>query len=492
MLDPIIFYLTDIVQKIKPVDIIDMVFISSFIYFVLIGVRRTRVRFIFIGIVFVGLVYLTALMLGLYLTTIALQAFFAVFMVAMVIIFQDEIRLLFERLAILGMTRSRVAKVNLPFNDRAEVLSSALANLSRKRIGALLVIKGSDPIERYLEAGKNLDALMSQEILETIFEPDTPAHDGAVIIEGERIVKFGCHLPLSTNIQEVGRFGTRHAAGVGVSERTDALSLIVSEETGEISVAENGRLTQMKELLHLKERLRSFHLKRFSPPKKTGVFSILAAHSLEKVIAVFFAIGLWVAFAHPGEVIRRYFVVPVEYRNLGENVVIKEPKLKEVTVTLSATEQRFNLLAPKNLKLSIDASQINDGENKIMLNKDLVKGVTAGVAIIDVEPDQSLLNAYRQISFVIPVKFSTKGKLRHSLILREIRIEPKEFEVVVPSTISKERLYISMEPVDLSEINETTVFTPVLSIPEDVRFKDNKSPVVTVTVEVENKEIKNE
>ncbi|MFH0827869.1 MAG: diadenylate cyclase, partial [Candidatus Omnitrophota bacterium] len=224
MINSALAYINDILLKIKPADIIDIVLIAFFIYFMLIGVRRTRVRFIFIGIVFVGLVYIAARMFGLYLTTIALQAFFAVFMVVMVIIFQDELRHLFERLALLGTFRSRATRRNIPFNDCAAVLSSALAVLSRKKIGALLVIKGNEPIERYLEAGKELDALLSQEILEGIFHPLTPTHDGAIIISGERIVKFGCHLPLSTNVKEVGRSGTRHAAGLGLSERTDALS----------------------------------------------------------------------------------------------------------------------------------------------------------------------------------------------------------------------------------------------------------------------------
>ncbi|MBU1998436.1 MAG: diadenylate cyclase CdaA [Candidatus Omnitrophota bacterium] len=481
----VIIYINDFLQKIKPVDIIDMAFIASFIYFILIGVRRTRVRFIFAGIVFVGLVYIAARILGLYLTSIALQAFFAVFMVVMVIIFQDELRHLFERLAILGIFRNRTTKKNIPFNSCVEVLSSALAALSRKRTGALLVIKGNDPIERYLEAGKEVDALLGHEILEGIFHPETPTHDGAVIIAEERIVKFGCHLPLSTNIQEVGRSGTRHAAGVGLSERTDALCLIVSEETGAISAAENGRLTHINELAQLKDRLRNFYLRRFAPQKRTGFLNILAAHSLEKVIAILLAIGLWFAFAHPGEIVRRYFTVPIEYRNLATDIVIKEPKLKEATVTLSGTEQKFNLLNPKNFKLSLDASQIKDGENKIALSSDLIKGVTGGVSIMDIEPDQVVLNAYKLRVVSVAVSVSVEGNLPASLSLKEIKIVPRQVEVLLPSTISKEGLFINTEPINLSMINETVSLKPNFISSDDIRFKDNKLPEITVTIEVE-------
>jgi len=487
-MNSIIFYINDVLKKIRPSDIIDIVFIASFIYFILIGVRRTRVRFIFIGIVLVGLVYIAARMLGLYLTTIALQAFFAVFMVAMVIIFQDELRHLFERLAILGILRSRAARKNIPFNDCAEVMSAALAALSRKKIGALLVLKGNEPIERYLEAGKELDALLSHELVEAIFHPETPTHDGAIIIAGERIVKFGCHLPLSTNIQEVGRSGTRHAAGVGLSERADALCLIVSEETGGISAAENGRLTLISELGQLKSRLLNFYAQRFVSPKKTGFLNIVTAHSLEKIMAIFFALGLWFAFAHPGEIVRRYFIVPVEYRNLAADVVIKEPKLKEITVTLSGTEQKFNLLNPKDFILSLDAAQIKDGENKIALSNDLIKGVTGGVSIVDIEPDHAVLNAYKLILVSIPVDVRTKGKLPEFLILKNIRSVPKQIEVLLPSTISKQGLSFSTEPVDLGAIDETITLKTDLIVPNDIRSKDNKFPEVTVIVEVEKKE----
>ncbi|MBU2102206.1 MAG: diadenylate cyclase, partial [Candidatus Omnitrophica bacterium] len=466
----------------------DIGFIASFIYFVLIGVRRTRVRFIFTGIVFVGLVYIAARILGLYLTTIALQAFFAVFIVVMVIIFQDELRHLFERLALLGMLRNRETKKNIPFNDCAEMLTSAVAALSRKRTGALLVIKGNEPIERYIEAGKEFDALLSQEIVEGIFHTETPTHDGAIIIAGERIVKFGCHLPLSTNVGEVGRSGTRHAAGVGLSERTDALSLIVSEETGEISVAENGHLTSTRDLVQLKVRLLNFYLKRFVSPKKKGLLNMITSHSLEKVMASFLALGLWLAFAHPGEMVRRYFIVPVEYRNLGTDIVITEPKLKEVTVTLSGTEQKFNLLNPKELKLSLDAAQIKSGENKITLSNDLVKGVAGGVSIVDIEPDQTVLNAHKLLSVSIPIHVATKGRLPASLVIKEIRVAPKQAEALLPSTISKEGLSIDTEPIDLGAINETIVVKPSLNVPDDIRFKDNKLPDVTVTVEVERKD----
>ncbi len=473
-------------QKIKFTDIADIGIIAVFIYLVLVWFKKAKARFIFIGMIMMGTIYALARLFGLYLTTMALQAFFAVAFIMIAIIFQDDLRHFFERIAIFGVKRRH--RASRPLSQDIEILSSALANLSRKKIGALIVIRGNDPLDRHLEAGVILDAVISQVLLESVFDRHVPSHDGAVIIDSGRMTKLGCHLPLSTNIKEVGRLGTRHAAALGITEHTDALSLVVSEEEGSISVAEDGRIKHLKDIAHLNNTLQDFYRKKFPEKKTVGMKRFLTEHYPEKIAAILIACGLWISFGHRTENVRRDFVVPIEYRNLAANRIIKEPKTKEVTVTLSGTEQEFNLFKPQELKISLDMSGIKDGENKVAFSKDLIRK-SSGLSVVNIDPGWIFLNSYKLVSVSTPLELKTKGKPSPGVVVRNIRVEPETISVMAPSTLPDDKIAIGMEPVDLTPITQTTTVVPKLMMAPELRFAGEKSPDVKVIIEVEKKEV---
>ncbi|MFA5411147.1 MAG: diadenylate cyclase [Candidatus Omnitrophota bacterium] len=478
-------YLKEFMQNVRIADLVDIGIIATFIYLILVWFKKARARFMLLGMLILGSVYILARLFGLYLTTMVFQAFFAIFFIIIVVIFQDDFRHMFERIAIWGMTRKYRRKIS--FVRDTNILSGAIANLARKQSGALVVIRGRDPLDRYLEAGNNLDALLNQVLLESIFDPHVPSHDGAVIIEENRITKFGCHLPLSTNIQEVGQSGTRHAAALGLSERADALCIVVSEEQGTVSVAREGRLIHLNEAADLHNILEDFYRTKFPEKRKSALRDFLTGHFLEKIFAIILACTIWLVFGHRIETVRRDFVVPVEYRNLTREWIINEPTSRQVTATLSGSERAFNLLEPKELKLSLDMSQIKDGENNFTLNKDLLR-YPAGLSIVNLNPSEIKLTAYRMVPLNIPVELKTEGRAAPGVNIREIKVEPKEISAGVPSIITKDKLTITTEPIDLKTITETTVLTPKLIIPSDLRFPGDKPPQVKVTVEVEKKE----
>jgi uncharacterized protein (TIGR00159 family) len=476
-------YILEITQGLKVTDFIDIGIIATVIYLLLIWFKRARARFIFFGMLILGVVYILARLFGLYLTTIAFQAFYTIALIAVLIIFQDDIRHLFERIGIWGVSRKR--RLAISFTQDTEILSSALAGLSRKKIGALVVVPGKDPLERHLEVGINLEGVVSKELLESIFDPHSPGHDGAVILKRDQVIKFGCHLPLSTNIKEIGRLGTRHAAALGLAERTDALCIVVSEEEGTISVAEEGRMRQLKDAAELPLILENFYRKNF-PKREKGAFrSFLTEHFIEKIIAIIFACGLWFIFGYGVEVIRRDFIVPVEYRNLAQDIIIKEPKAKEVTVALSGSAQKFSLFNPEELKVSLDMARIKDGENVFSMGKDLIR-TPSGISVVDIEPREITITAYRMIPVMISINLNTEGRAPSGLNIREIKVIPKEISVTVPSIMPKDKISIATEPVDLKTITQTTTLIPKLIIPPEIRFPGDKYPEVTVTIEVEN------
>jgi len=479
-------YIIDLVQSFKAKDLIDIAIIATFIYLILVWFKRARARYMFFGMVIMGLVYILSRFFGLYLTTMAFQTFFAVIIIMVIVIFQDDIRHFFERVGIWGVPKRH--HLVSPISKDIEILCSTLAEFSREKIGALIVIQGRDPLDRHLEAGIDLDGILSQTLLESIYNRGVLSHEGAIILSHGRIAKFRCYLPLSTNTEELGHLGTRHAAALGISERTDALCLVISEEYGSISVAEEGRLKRLKDSIELYNILENYYQKRF-PKREVGVFrSFLTQHSLEKIIAVVLAFGLWLAFGYRAEIIYRDFTIPIEYRNLEANTVIKESRPKEVSVTLSGSERAFNFLKADDLKVSVDMSGIKDGENNIFVGKDMIRNLVSGINVVKFEPDQIQLEVFQRILKVVPIELKTKGRLPSDVKINQIRVLPQEVSCLVPSTVPLDKITISTEPVDLSTVTETTEITPKLIILPDVSFTEGKLPEVKVIIKVEKKE----
>ena len=326
--------------------------------------------------------------------------------------------------------------------------------------------------------------MLSQILIESIFEPNSPSHDGAVIIEEMRLAMFGCHLPLSTNIEEVGHLGTRHAAALGLAERTDALCIVVSEERGTISVAKKGEIKQLKDIGELPNILERFYREKFPAKHKALSTDFLKGHFLEKIIAVVLASSLWLAFGHRTETIRRDFVIPIEYRNLAQDRIISETKPREVAITLSGSERAFSLLDPKELKLSMDMSKVKEGEDKYYLNKDMVRKPT-GLSLVNIEPKEIPLRVYKMISVTIPIEIKTNGRAPSGVTIKEMKVEPQSVSVRIPDIIDRGKISITTEPIELKLITETTILAPKLIIPPEVRFSGDKPPEVKITIEVE-------
>ncbi|MFH0827164.1 MAG: diadenylate cyclase [Candidatus Omnitrophota bacterium] len=480
---PMIEASINLIRNINLTSAIDIAVIALFIYIVVGWLKKAKARFMFVGMLTIGILYVFARFFHLYLTTVLFQEFFSVALIMIVVIFQEDFRQFFERVATLEITRKHR---NVPVDQNALMVNNALINLSRKNIGALVVIQEKDPLDRHLEAGTKIDASLSEVLLETIFDPHVPTHDGAVVIDGNRVVYSGTHLPLSTNVKEIGRLGTRHAAALGLAERSDALCVVVSEENGMISVAKDARIRELSDLSQLYAIVERSYRTRF--PRKRGFkpLSFLTHNFFEKILAVLLAFGLWFAFGSSTEIVRRDFVVPIEYRNLSAKTVIEDPKPKEVTVTLSGTEKEFNLLKPKELTLSLDTSKIKSGENLITLTPDLIKNY-GNLSLVNIDPKSIMLKAYTLMTVRLPIEVRTEGRAASGLIILEIKAEPAEITLVIPDTLPKEQLIVSTEPIPLKDILQTTTVTSRLIVPPEARFPADAPPEVKVTFVIEEK-----
>ncbi len=377
-------------QRLNWLDALDIAIVAVLMYAALVWFRRTTTRLVVTGIIMLAGIYVLAKYFGLFLTTAIFQAFFAVLLIALIVIFQEELRQFFERLAVLGLerrTRPRTAELKIPIG----IVLRTAANLARQRIGALIVLRGCDPLGRYLEGGKPLHGEPSEALFESLFDPHSPGHDGAVVIDGARVDGFAYRLPLSKDLQQTAPFGTRHAAALGIAERTDACCIVVSEERGGLSAAVDGQLHTALSLEELARRIERFYDDRFPVRQHGGWPRWVREHTREKVIAVILALGLWVAFAHQTELVRRDVTVPIEFRNLAPSLVILEPRPKTVTVTLSGEGRAFQWLDTSALRVSLDVSRVTTGRQVLQLSPKSLRPVPNELAVIRMEPEEITL-----------------------------------------------------------------------------------------------------
>lgn len=234
---------------IRVLDVIDVLLVAYIMYQVYMLIRGTVAMNIFIGILSFYLLWIIVRALQMQLLGSILGQIIGVGVIAMIILFQQEIR---RFLIFIGnqyfsrnrLTLEKVIPINITPEPKVKIKSiiKAVINMAKSKTGALVVIARKSELTVYAETGDSLNAETSSRLIESIFNKESPLHDGALIINGDRIVAARCVLPISENLNLPPNFGLRHRAALGLSENTDALTIIVSEQTGKVSIAESGKL----------------------------------------------------------------------------------------------------------------------------------------------------------------------------------------------------------------------------------------------------------
>lgn len=260
------------------VDILEIIVIAFATYHIIMWVKNTRAFSLVKGILVLLVFYVVAYVLDMSVVLWIFNKTIAIGITAIIIVFQPELRTALEQLG-----RKNLIQNFIPFEeqrDKSQRFSDRTINelvrttfeLAKTKTGALIIIEHDITLAEYERTGINIDSAISSQLLINIFEHNTPLHDGAVIIRGDRIVAATCYLPLSDNMQLSKDLGTRHRAGVGVSEVTDSLTIIVSEETGKVSTAYEGRISRNIDGDDLKQKLAVLQGKAVGETKKRRIF----------------------------------------------------------------------------------------------------------------------------------------------------------------------------------------------------------------------------
>ena len=232
-------------------ELLDIGLVAFIFYRVILLVRGTRAVSVIYGLVLLLVVYYLSGEFGLFTLNWLLANFLGSIFLVVIILFQRDVRKALSQVGAGGLWRRSKAG-----EDVVNQLASALLSMAQKRVGALVVIEKNVPLGDVVDRGVKLSARISRDLLLTIFFPDSPLHDGAVIISGDEILAAGCILPLAVGVERAQNLGTRHRAALGITEETDAVAVVVSEESGRISVAAGGEMTASLDEVRLKRVLK--------------------------------------------------------------------------------------------------------------------------------------------------------------------------------------------------------------------------------------------
>jgi uncharacterized protein (TIGR00159 family) len=365
-------------------EVIDIFCVAIMLYVAIVWTQRTRALFVVRGILILGAIFLIARYFDLQMTAWLFQGFFAVFLIMIVVIFQEELRQIFEHIALWSFTgHRRAAALQESYID---ILIRTVADFARDHIGALVVITGKDPLERHVSGGIPINGKLSEPLLKSIFDPHSPGHDGAVVLENNTISRFAVHLPLSKDTQQLAHVGTRHSAALGIAELTDAISVVVSEERGEVSIARDGRLIKLRNIQELGAVLKRFLEEKFPAPKKNTLLLQYARENwMLKLIAFSLAIGFWYIYVPGSKLVELTYQVPVVVDNLDPDLKLGEVQPSSVSVKLAGPRRAFYLFSGKKLRVKVDATLAALGRRTFPLTEADIRP-PKDIALVEINP----------------------------------------------------------------------------------------------------------
>jgi uncharacterized protein (TIGR00159 family) len=459
--------------------LVDIFLISAGLFFLYRTLQRLGTWGIAAGILIAMVVYLLASLLDLKGIEWVFGNLSQVAVIALIVIFQPELRKIFERAA--SVQRSKRTGVH---DELIEILDSTLWRMTEKRQGAIVVLPGNEPIQEWLSGGYELDASPSMPLIMSIFDPNSPGHDGAIIITRGRISRFGVRLPISQSSRLSEDYGTRHHAAMGLAERSDALIIVVSEERGKIAIFKNGNMYKVNNREKLSasikthfQQITSYSLKL--PQKKIG-WRTTAQMFASLILALFFWSTLIIA---QGEMLEKLVTVPVEFTTSPPHLVLVGDKDKSVRLHLSGTKSDLGDLNPSDLSVKLDLSKAVTGKQTFIINAENMR-LPRNINLLDVVPTSIELTLAEIVEQEFYIKPQLLGKLPGNLKILSMEVLPSKVKVFSPTASQKDKVFIITTPIYLNSIhNDTSIYCKVIA-PPAVQPVDKRWPDVEVVIKV--------
>jgi YbbR domain-containing protein len=319
----------------------------------------------------------------------------------------------------------------------------------------------------------------------SIFDPNSPGHDGALIIQKGKFTRFGVRLPVSQGSKLPDEFGTRHHAAMGLVEKSDALAIVVSEERGKISIFDKGKYRQVDDPEKLVGTIIS-HWKRtasypFELPEGKKRWLVLAQMLVSLTLAVFFWSALIIA---QGEMLEKILTVPVEYTASPPNIILVGDKQKEVRLHLAGSKSDLDSINPTDLNVKIDLSKAVPGRQTFLITGENLR-LPKNVRLLDMVPSSMELTLAEIVEQEVNIKPQLVGKLPAGMKIIKIEVIPQKIRVLSPKADGKSKAVdVITTPIYLESIyNDTSIYCKVIA-PPAVQPADKRWPDVEVVIKV--------
>ncbi len=364
-------------------DLVDILFLTLVAYQLYEWFRETRALRVLIGLAVLGGIYSVAKLWGLFLTTWVFQILWQVLLILLLILFQSEIRQVLEKVSPLRYLRSRRRVLRGSFTKD---LTQVLFELAAEKTGALIVLTRDDSPSEMIHAGQKIMALPDPMLIKSIFNHHAPAHDGAVIISQQILTHMGCILPLSEKEDLPERYGTRHRAALGLSELTDAVCLVVSEERSEVASVVGGKIIIWPRPEPLQEKLREWlGGPEIQMPTVQRFFQdFFIKNWKRKLAALALVAAAWLFLASQQEV-ERTVIAPVRLDNIPAEMQVGQSSTPEVEVKLSGWQNEIKAFASKGVGVHVNLKGLGAGKHRIRLSAKNVN-LPAGVKVVQIIP----------------------------------------------------------------------------------------------------------
>jgi diadenylate cyclase len=462
-------------------DIVDILLNSYILFRLYVLFRGTNVIRVVAGIALLWMFQRIAVQLGLIVTSWAMQGIIAGAALIIIIVFRNEIRNVLQaknlRAILWGFHRP---VIRTPIDSLVE----GVYDLARKRIGALIVLPGKENINEVVQGGVKWQGIMSREMLSSIFWHGNPVHDGAAVVVGNRVARVGAILPLSQRDDLPRKYGTRHRAAVGLTEQSDALVIVVSEERGEVVAVKKDAIVAIPDNLALKNALRSHLGQALETDGDTQ------KESLELAVAAFVCFicmaGVWFSFAKGMETLTNK-QVPLEYINRDSRMQILSTSDNTVRLHLSGSAALINSIKPDQVRVKLDLTHAVNGENTFTITRDNIT-IPPGLRLSRIEPSEVKVQLEYPIAKELPIQVDWVGALPKGLILKMVRAAPDRTKVVGGAQILKPISTIYTERVQLENLKESGQLSVGLSMePSSLKLADGYKSKVEVFYTIEKR-----
>ncbi len=460
--------------------VLDIVLIAAGLFFLYHTLLRLGTWRIVAGIMLAAFFFLIVNLLNLKGLVWIFGTFSQVAAIALVVIFQPEIRKIFERAASVRRSEFHDSGAKL-----CHVIVDALYRLAEQRCGAIIILPGKEPIQQWLSGGFKLDATPSLPLIMSIFDPNSAGHDGALIIQNGKFTQFGVRLPLSQSSKLPDRFGTRHHAAMGLSEKSDALAIVVSEERGKITIFDRGNFRQEDDSEKLAgtivshwKNISSYPFQLHGRKKRRLAFSQMFA-------SLVLATVLWSALIiTQGEMLEKMITVPVDYAASPPNLILVGDKQNEVRLHLLGSRADLDKINPSELNVKIDLSKAVPGTQIFLISEEGLR-LPKNVRLLGMIPSNMELTLSKMVEQEVYIKPQLVGQLPAGLKIVEISLSPQKVMVLSPESDGENKVIdVITTPIYLQSISNDTSLHCKIIAPPGVQPANKRWPDVKMSIKV--------